>query len=287
MKFSLVLVLATVFSAPLWSCSEDGSTGFLPENNHYIPVGMKSTKGGLSQNQFNSAISRVQAIYAPEVSSMGGKLVIVREWEDGQVNAFASREGKNWKVHMTGGLARHEAITPDALALVVCHEIGHHIGGAPKKTSWNGWSSAEGQADYFASLKCLRRVFLNDDNAKIVKAMNPPAELTRACLKSHGKKERDLCVRIGMAGLSVAKLFQDLSGDKEPSFTTPDKSAVKVTYDRHPATQCRLDTFFQGALCEKSMNESVSQSDEVQGTCHASLGDKVGLRPLCWFKPQK
>lgn len=285
MKFTLIVLLATTFAAHTWGCSEDGKSGFLPKNDLYIPVGFKSMNGGLDQNQFNAAISRVQSLYTSEVASMGAKLVIDRQWEDGEVNAFASREGNTWKVTMTGGLARHETITSDGLSLVVCHEIGHHIGGAPKKKmGWNPWSSTEGQADYFAALKCLRRVFLNDDNAKIVKTMKAPAALKRACLKSHGKIEKDLCVRIGMAGLSVAHLFQSLSGESAPSFTTPDQAVVASTFERHPATQCRLDTFFQGALCEKSMNEEVSQSDEVKGTCHASLGDKVGVRPACWFK---
>ena len=34
---------------------------------------------------------------------------------------------------MFGGLAGHETITTDAFALVACHELGHHIGGAQRK----------------------------------------------------------------------------------------------------------------------------------------------------------
>lgn len=288
MKTILIIFLTISFSAASFSCSEDGKSGFLPENDLYLPVGFKSVKGGLNQNEFDSAISRVQEIYESEVESMGGKLVINRKWEDGEVNAFAGRKGKNWMVTMTGGLARHESITPDGLALVVCHEIGHHIGGAPKKLlGWSEWASTEGQADYFATLKCLRRVFMNDDNAKILKGVKIPAALKKACLKSHGSKGMHSCIRIGMASLSVANLFKSLSGDESPQFTTPDESVVAYTYDGHPASQCRLDTFFQGAICERSMNEAVSQSDEVQGTCHASLGDTVGIRPGCWFKSKE
>ena len=56
------------------------------------------------------------------------------------------------------------------------------------------------------------------------------------------------------------------------------------TYEDHPETQCRLDTYFAGALCNKDYREDVSQTEEVKGTCHASLGDRVGVRPACWFK---
>ena len=26
-------------------------------------------------------------------------------------------------------------------------------------------------------------------------------------------------------------------------------------------------------------------ASEVTGSCHGSLGNKIGLRPTCWFKP--
>jgi hypothetical protein len=33
---------------------------------------------------------------------------------------------------MFGGLARHELVTDDGFMMVVCHETGHHLGGAPR-----------------------------------------------------------------------------------------------------------------------------------------------------------
>jgi hypothetical protein len=89
-----------------------------------------------------------------------------------------------------------------------------------------------------------------------------------------------------MAGLSVAKLFQALRNSTvEPKFDTPDSKVVTKTDDNHPATQCRLDTYFQGSLCGISFHEDVSSSSEVNGTCHGTTGHSKGLRPLCWFKP--
>lgn len=190
---------------------------------------------------------------------------------------------------MFGGLARHETITEDGFALVVCHEIGHHIGGAPKKASaWsNPWASNEGQADYWANLKCLRRVWNNDNNEEVIASMDVPAELAAKCGRSFvWNSEVAMCIRGGMAGLSVAKLFQSLSSEtKAPEFTTPDQKVVTRMLDSHPATQCRLDTYFQGSLCDVSFNENVENKSEVTGTCHGTLGHTKGLRPLCWFKP--
>jgi hypothetical protein len=293
------VLVGLTFAGTAMTCSIDGNGGFLPENDLYIPAGMKGLKGGLTEAQFNSAIDKVEAVYAPIVSSLGGNLKIERKWDDGTVNAYASQSGKTWNVAMFGGLARHNTITEDGMSLVVCHEIGHHIGGAPKKggTSgggwWGGgagassWASNEGQADYFATLKCLRKSFLNDNNSAIVAAMEVPKALTDACKKSTkgDKEDTALCIRTSMAGKSVSDLFSDLGRLPATKFETPDSKVVTTTDDNHPKAQCRLDTYFQGSLCDISMNEDVSQKEEVKGTCHPSLGHKIGTRPLCWFKP--
>ncbi|MCM2348538.1 MAG: hypothetical protein NDI69_00865 [Bacteriovoracaceae bacterium] len=285
-KLSQGLLLATlIVSQPIMACTRDGREGFLPENKLNIPVNTKNLTG-ISEAQFNTVIDQVEGMYAPIVSEYGGKLKVERRWTDGTVNAYAQQDGDIWKVSMFGGLARHKTITPDGFALVVCHEIGHHIGGAPRYAGGD-WASNEGQADYFATLKCLRRVWLSEDNASIVRQMDVPALLTSSCEKNWPNAEdRALCVRGGMAGESVAKLFAALSwSSKPPKFDTPDTREVAKTSDSHPATQCRLDTYFQGALCERSFNEEIGQEEEVTGSCHGSTGHTVGLRPRCWFKP--
>jgi len=296
-------LIALVSATTVLACSIDGKDGFVPENDLYIPSDIKSSKA-MSRAEFDAAIEKVETIYSPIISSMGAKLDIVRNWDDGTVNAYASQSGKTWKVAMFGGLARHETITQDGFSLVVCHEIGHHIGGSPKKVTgssggggwWGGqtsqsvsWASNEGQADYWAALKCLRKSFLNDDNAAIIAKMDVPAIVKAECSKANkgNKDEKDLCIRISMAGKSVSNLFASLSKLADTKFETPDSKVVSRTDDNHPKAQCRLDTYFQGSLCEVNFNEDVSQTDEVKGTCHGSLGHKKGTRPLCWFKPSK
>lgn len=276
-----------VFTTAAIACSEDGKSGFVEDNDLNIPVD-SIRAGGLTEEQFNNVITKIETIYMPIVAGMDGKLQIARKWTDGTVNANATRSGSNWKVNMYGGLARHETITEDGFALVLCHEIGHHIGGAPKYAGFmNKWASNEGQSDYFASLKCLRKTFLNDNNSAIVASMTVPAALTDGCTKTYkNKDDRAMCIRVGMSGASVANLFAALRNSSPAKFETPDTSVVTKTNDAHPAYQCRLDTFFQGSMCDVGMNEDVSQKDEVKGTCHGTLGHKIGTRPLCWFKPK-
>jgi hypothetical protein len=282
-----LLFASLIVSQPLWACTEDGVKGFLPENDLRISVSEKRS-GGLTEKQFNDAIDSVEKLYSPIITAAGATLVIERKWDDATVNAYAQRSGTTWKVSMFGGLARHETITSDGMALVVCHELGHHLGGAPKKASYwaSSWASNEGQADYFATLKCLRRAWLSEDNAAAVSAMEVPQALTNGCTAQWSTKaDRDICIRGGMAGDSVAKLFAALRTQAPAKFETPDSAVVAETDDNHPAHQCRLDTYFQGALCAISYVDNVSDTSEVTSTCHGSTGHKIGLRPLCWFKP--
>ncbi len=265
---------------------DSGPGTFLPDNDLSIPVD-PFTSSGLTESQFHSVIDKVELIYDPLISSKGEKLRIHRNWNSTVVNAKADRN-QFWNVYMYGGLARHPKVTEDGFSLILCHEIGHHIGGAPKASMMNAptrWASNEGQSDYFAVLKCLRKVFLSDNNEEVIKKISPPKSLVKKCTNAwKSSEESSLCIRIAMAGYSAAELFSSIRNVPAPSFETRDPSVVKVTQNNHPAPQCRLDTYLQGALCEASFLEELSSKDEVQGTCHPLLGHTTGLRPSCWYR---
>lgn len=286
MRLLGLLFLLSIASSS-FACTEDGKGGFLPDNDLNIPVSAFQN-GGISEQEFNAVIDRFEAIYTPIAKKMGGNLKIARKWSDGTVNASAMRRGSSWNVNMFGGLARHKDITSDGFAMVLCHEIGHHIGGAPKVNHLlQYWASNEGQSDYFASLKCLRRAFINDDNEAVVSKMIIPEFVTEKCNEAYSTRaEQMLCIRISMAGDSLAALLASLRNQARAQFNTPDPKIVSKTDHAHPAAQCRLDTYFQGALCDRPLDEELSQKDEKIGTCHPVHQDSLGLRPLCWFKPQ-
>lgn len=290
MNILLCLALTTISLNALASKREE-PTWFMPKNNLSIPVREGVNSAGLSESQFNAVIDRIETIYSPVFEQKGGTLVLNRNWKDGTVNASAERDGDQWNVNMYGGLARHKAITEDGFSLVLCHEIGHHIGGAPKANDIFGssrWASNEGQSDYWGVLKCLRQTFVNDDNESIVKKLDSSEFLRKACSKTHpNKNDANICIRTGMAGVSVANLFTEISNGKAAKFETPDTEVVSRTNSSHPKTQCRLDTMFQASLCEVAFTEDVDQKDESIGTCNKSRGHEIGTRPLCWFKPKK
>lgn len=283
---SLISTLLTLsFSLPALACTIDGKGGIVEDNDLYIPVG-KSMSSGVTEEQFKAIINEAATIYAPEVARRGAQLKIRYNWTDGTVNAQAVPEGRNWVIKLFGGMARHPEMTADGYALVVCHELGHHLGGAPKKVQGRSWATSEGQADYFATLKCLRRMFLNDDNLAVLRGKQYPKQLLDSC-KAAWPSAQDyyICVRSGMAGMSVAKVFQSIRvAAVAPSFATPDRNTVAASSDDHPAYQCRLDTFFQGAICQVDEALEVSNTNERQGVCHPANGHRTGNRPGCWYR---
>lgn len=281
---SIALVATILVGLQVSSHEHTLCEGFLPENNLKIPANM-FTGGGITQDEFNAVMERAERIYAPIMLAEGGVLKLNRLWTDATVNASATRSGNTWVLNMYGGLARHAATNFEGMALVVCHEIGHHIGGAPKIASWfSSWATNEGGSDYFATSKCLRKLFAEDDNKAIVaSAQLDPTAQTLCGQQFTNEVDQLLCLRTSMAGQSVANLFQALRNDKvAPNYATPDAKVVKKTNDNHPDTQCRLDTYLAGFACQVDANSKLSNSDYREGTCYTPR-DTSGVRPLCWF----
>jgi hypothetical protein len=71
-------------------------------------------------------------------------------WDSSSINAQAWRLGASRFVRVYGGLARHNAMTRAGLALVLAHEVGHHLGGPPHDPAMP-WLSWQGQADFWAA----------------------------------------------------------------------------------------------------------------------------------------
>ncbi len=279
----IIALVAGAFQAQ--ACDVNGFTGILPENDLRIGVHDKN-RSDMTEERFNEIIDKVDKFYNPIVKSKGGKLKWNRNWKSSTVNASAQRFFWTWKVNMYGGLARHPLVTDDAFAMVVCHELGHHLGGAPKTGGLMKWASNEGQSDYWATLKCFRKVFGHDDNENVVANMEVPAIVKKKCSENFTlAADRALCVRSSMAGKSLAMLLGSLRNTSNLSFDTPDTSVVSSTNNAHPAAQCRLDTYFNGAICDQRVNDEVSQDNAIAGTCNRSQGYDEGVRPLCWYKP--
>ncbi len=259
--------------------------GFAPKNNLYIPATLFSDSG-LSEAEWTGLFDKFEKIYSPIFAAQGAKLVLNRLWDDGVVNASADQEGKIWIVNMYGGLARYPGMTKDGMALVVCHEAGHHLGGAPKiGGDANFWATNEGESDYFAALKCMRKLLSDEDNANIVSKMSVHPTIQKSCsTQFQDAQDQSICIRTATGGALLGHILAEMGRDTDTNVDTPDKAAVAEIDDSHPAAQCRLDTYYQGATCIADHMTDLSNKDYHTGTCTAPK-HKMGLRPTCWFKP--
>jgi len=275
--FALFLCL---FSLPVIAC--DG--GMRMNRIVSIPEG-SLLANDMTEKEFKDSIKAFEQFFSPSIDrDHNAELIIFGSWASNTVNAYAEKSDKKVMITIYGGLARHKAITKDGFTAVLCHELGHHFGGYPKKST-NRWSSAEGQADYYATMKCLRRIWEKDNNELIIANEEIPEALKNECGVTYTDiKSQKLCQRMGLAGRSVAHMIQDLDHDSlVAKFETPDPLVVRAMNYLHPYGQCRLDTFFQGAICPVSESVEFEDDDQKAGSCHVKLGDTRGLRPKCWF----
>lgn len=292
------LIVAII--ALLWANLGLSSTTetYLPENDLWQEDTFNNNNS-ITEQSFSQIIDSVTRFYFPLATGQGATLTIVKRWTDSTVNAYAQQSGKTWMVTMYGGLARRPEVTPDGFAMVVCHELGHHFGGFPFYGDGE-WAATEGQADYFATHVCAKKIWADqaEENARYRTLV--PESVKAACDGVYSaEKAQDICYRTAKAGLSLATL-NSVSSGRPPRFDTPDQRRVTTTYTKHPNGQCRLDTYYQGALCPVAWRDEIipsrahrSGQTSVEAERNASLYScttagkfTVGLRPRCWFAPK-
>ena len=210
------------------------------------------------ENQINHFKSVMSSIVKKQMKK---QLLIKLDWDNPRVNASATRDDDNNPVLIIlGGMARHPQLSPDGLYGILCHELGHHLAGTPKKRRGRStklsWSSAEGQADYFATTSCLPEIFKRPNYSVNPSAYSDSKEVSYALQICEGEED---CARVNLAGLSMARVFASLKDYGEfPRLDAKDYNEAWETDLGHPRPQCRLDTYKAGVFLLK--------------------------RPSCWFK---
>lgn len=265
-------------------------SGFAPTNDRFIPVSRNDeVTTGISESDFNLVLDKVENLYTSIVQEKGGVFEINRMWTNGTVNASAEQIGEKWVINMYGGLARHELMTTDGFLLVACHELGHHLAGKPKYSSYFGgssWASVEGQSDYYGTTKCLKRVYSSMSDEELAQFKSDDLLAKSDCAKVYtDSRDQLICERSAIAGKVLGNVLAELGGQSEVKLETPTDSVSSGIYQYHPKAQCRLDTYFQGALCTIAFAQDFSNTDQLVGACSKEAGFEKGLRPKCWFNP--
>lgn len=288
------------------SCFPSGSKQEIPVFDHSREDGDEEITG-ITEEQFNTVLDEVTEVYTPVFEAEGKNFVVNYLWTNNQVNASAQQQGSNWIINMFGGLARHPNTTLDSFRVVACHEIGHHLGGSPRRRSYFGvqWASNEGQSDYYANFVCMKKLILEGQamglaveaadlsiyegeefaiaeeacNERFASGQVEPVEEGEVALDD----DYSICLRTVLAGLSLGRLLG--GGSNDISLAVKDESEVSSTNHYHPRAQCRADTYMASSLCDVEAAAVLDATDPNLGTCNRANGFDYGLRPLCWYKP--
>ena len=145
------------------------------------------------------------------------------------------------QIFISGGVARLPNATMEGVALILCHELGHPYGGAPLRYDDDGVKiSLEGQADYYSTAQCLRKIL-----PLIPTRQSAPPDPYGAC-------QDDICRRIFVAIETQRDYFAaNAENPQQTNYYTPSTEVVdSINYEPffYPSAQCRLDTLVAGAL---------------------------------------
>lgn len=168
---------------------------------------------------------KIISLFYPEISKLKYPLVLEAKWESPYFGAGISLYQEQYRLMILGGMTRIEKMTLDAYAAIVCHELGHMLGGAPFQTMpGSEWSSAEGQSDFFAASVCLPRFY---------KAQNI----------SEGEIEK----KVEKAGFEMMDALKDFDSNEPDAVLVRNLDykiiAPSTLINNYPTIQCRYETF--------------------------------------------
>lgn len=243
-------------------------------------------KAEITQQRFYQITQEVLSLYRTQLPYAEEDFSLIMDWEDNSHQTQAAQtynqDGKKWSLKLTGGLARDPKMSEAGFALIVCHEIGHFIGGAPYKRDFPSghlWSSTEGQADFFAATKCFKN-YLKETTVLPLSQHTKLDYAQKIC--ETNSSNPGLCERVISAGHDLASYFYQRRLDNDwplgPELNADfsDLKAVFMTKNGHPTPKCRLKTYVAGALCEKTgKNQYCTREDSPARKS----------RPRCWFAP--
>lgn len=240
---------------------------------------------GYEEERFERVTKSFETYWRPHFESMGASFYLDTDWGDGAVNAWAWREGTRYSLEIPGGLSRFHTMSEEAFVMILCHELGHLMGGMPARTSQ---ISYEGQSDYFAALKCFPRFYevmlkeLNGFKSGVNRTIfSSEKEFAKKCLEHQNPK---LCEHSLLGALGPTAYYAELEKSKTPSLATPDLTIARRTLDSHPKAQCRFDTMVVATFCPADPFELPSWIDATVGQCHQGFWPTFA-RPACWYRP--
>ena len=238
-----------------------------------------STSGFASEAKFNNTLNQARSYFSPLYQKHGKKLSIIGEWDYDENNAKASAYTvDHYYIEIYGGALKAEGTNIDSLRAMICHEVGHHFGGAPFMPAYYEdyylfRGSSEGQADYFATSTCLKNWFRGEDHWKVISSAGFSTKDQKFCQRYYQSRSKiGLCVRIITAYKKMLQMKIESSTPLNWLAPKEDYPYMLASSVIHPKNKCRLETAYAGVICQKNHPLGCLSSDTP---IEAS-------RPLCW-----
>ncbi len=209
-------------------------------------------------------VDQFMSIYAPLV--LTERLVplnFVLDEEVPSVAAGVSLYKDHAHIGVGSDLHRDPDMTPDGYAAMLCHEVGHLLGGKPYSENtlkpslqWvsNTPSSSEGQSDYFSSFSCMKKVFAKYSRSSDTSFGVSP-KMRDLCLRQYSKVlDQNICQRSIKAGFDLMSYISAIYTrfGETADFMKLDMDATEgrgLSIGRmYPNLQCRFDSIVAGAL---------------------------------------
>lgn len=229
-----------------------------------LTVSLTTAHAKISIPDAENIIKEFTYAYENEVIKDGKRYVVNKKWSDNTFDLSIKLNADNSLVLLiTKGAIENKKMTKDAFRLILCHEFGHYFGGAPKKNNQH-WASSEGQSDYYATSKCIKRMLPQDDN---------------------------FIQRVKNATLLFGQMLAIMNNEdsKKISLEAKDSREVMSMDTTHPSAQCRVDTMIAGLNCPLSEKVEFSNTNPDVGAClESSIRPEIaaGARPRCWYRPK-
>ncbi len=200
------------------------------------------------------------------------------DWNQPYLGAGSTVYNNLFSIMLWGGYIRAPRSNFEVIALTLCHEVGHYLGGAPKQkidSASGDWASSEGQSDWFATQSCMPLAFDYFKKNKLQKLNLIASDKTKIlCLQTNSKltsTQLEKCQWLLGASAQFSEFVQ-MHFAKDVEIPSLNKMATEkpsqTLYSVYPSLQCRLDTLKQGALC---------------ASAEASSKKSICIRPRCWF----
>lgn len=190
-------------------------------------------------------VSDLEQVAAWLAKEYGPHIEFTVDYDALKFNALASMENETRRVVLNLGLILHPKVTKDVLALIGCHEVGHHLGGAPRKV--DPPLSYEGQADFFAPQSCFDRwLSMNLAGTYAIRT-----EVQHYCriLGPLLRGTVENCSRTMEASVLLSEVFAGIKRvPSVPRLEQQEILRVAQSISDHGTPQCRLDTFRNGFL---------------------------------------